>query len=279
VKKLFLDANLSEKLASGGYEFSSANSINTGRLIPQIVYYFYAYSQLAKSGMAHGTPVNFVVPTGNFGNILAGYYAKQMGLPVNNLICASNENKVLFDYFETGTFDSNRPFFVTSSPSMDILVPSNFERLVHALDGSVAKLENLSAKQKFTMEIPKGFAGYYASENETRAAIKKVFAEHNYLIDPHTAVAYAAYEKYAKPNEKTVIVSTASPYKFAKTVMCSVDEKYAQYDDFALLGQMAELTKGKIPAQFDGLEHKEILHKNAIEIAEMKSTVLQTLNI
>ncbi|MCL2576802.1 MAG: threonine synthase [Defluviitaleaceae bacterium] len=277
VKRIFLDAQLNAQLAENGYEFSSANSINTGRLIPQIVYYFYAYSQLVKGGMAADTPVNFIVPTGNFGNILAGYYAKKMGLPVSKLICASNENKVLYDYFETGTFDSNRPFYLTSSPSMDILIPSNFERLVYALDGSLEKLNCLSGKKKFEMTVPEDFIGFYATENESRDAIKKVFASQGYLIDPHTAVAYTAYEKYAKSNEKTVIVSTASPYKFAKTVMTSLDSKYEKYDDFALLEQMSELTKQEVPEQFRDLKNKEILHNKAVEIGEMKNTVLEIL--
>ncbi|MCL2223670.1 MAG: threonine synthase [Defluviitaleaceae bacterium] len=279
VKRLFLDAKLNAKLNENGCEFSSANSINTGRLIPQIIYYFHAYSQLVKGGMAEDTPVNFVVPTGNFGNILAGYYAKKMGLPINKLICASNENKVLYDYFETGEFDSARPFHLTSSPSMDILIPSNFERLVYSLsDGNVIeKLNCLSSKQKFEMPVPQDFVGFYATEAETRAAIKKVFGAHGYLIDPHTAVAYAAYEKYAHPDEKTVIVSTASPYKFPKTVMSAVDAKYENHDDFALLEQMAELTKQKVPAQFEGLNTKPILHNKVVSINEMESAVLEII--
>jgi threonine synthase len=277
VKRIFLDAQLNEKINADGYEFSSANSINTGRLIPQIVYYFYAYSQLVKTGMAADAPVNFIVPTGNFGNILAGYYAKKMGLPINKLICASNKNKVLYDYFETGVFDSNREFYLSSSPSMDILIPSNFERLVHDLvkpeDGLNERLVKLSGKQRFEMKIPKDFIGFHATETEVRAAIKKVFETSNYLIDPHTAVAFVAHKKFGG-GEKNIIVSTASPYKFAKTVMSSIDEKFAAYDDFALLEQMANLTKGHIPAQFDGLKEKEILHEKVVEVGEMKNAVL-----
>ncbi|MCL2358095.1 MAG: threonine synthase [Defluviitaleaceae bacterium] len=283
VKRIFLDEKLNKQLEADGYEFSSANSINTGRLIPQIVYYFYAYSQLVKGGMSPDTPVNFIVPTGNFGNILAGCYAKKMGLPINKLICASNENKVLFDYFETGVFDSNREFHLTSSPSMDILVPSNFERLVYHLAGPEddlgRMLANLSGKQKFKMPVPEDFVGFYATEAEVRAAIKKVFDTHGYLIDPHTAVAYVAHEKYgARPGERNVIVSTASPYKFAKTVMSSIDEKYAAFDDFSLLEKMSELTNTHVPAPLAGLRDKEILHPAVADISGMKNAVINWYN-
>jgi threonine synthase len=271
VKRIMLDKQLGEKLAADGYEFSSANSINTGRLIPQIVYYFYAYSQLVKGGMSPDEPVNFTVPTGNFGNILAGHYAKKMGLPINKLVCASNENKVLCDYFETGVFDSARPFFLTSSPSMDILIPSNFERLVYELspDNSQERLQKLSGKQRFELNVPRDYLGYYATESEVRAAIKKVFSM-GCLIDPHTAVAYVAQEKHG---EKGVIVSTASPYKFAKTVMTSIDSKYDKYDDFDLLEKMAELTKGNVPVQFEGLRTREVIHTGVVEIGGMKDAV------
>ena len=276
VKRMFLDPALREQLNSMNCEFSSANSINTGRLVPQVVYYFYAYSQLVKTGLSNGTPVNFVVPTGNFGNILAGYYAKKMGLPINKLICASNENKVLTDYFDTGVFDSNRPFYLTATPSMDILIPSNFERLVFDLsrDAGNERLAKLSAKQKFTMEVPPDFVGFYASEVEVKAAINKVFANHNYLMDPHTAVGYIAYEKYNTLDQPTVIVSTASPFKFAKTVMTSVNEKYAAYNDFALLAQMADLTKSAVPPQFAGLETAPKLHSRVSDIAGMQDAVI-----
>jgi len=291
VKRLFLNNELKEKIAADGFEFSSANSINIGRLIPQMVYYFHAYSQLIRGGMTSGDAVNFIVPTGNFGNILAGYYAKKMGLPIDKLICASNSNKVLFDYFDTGVFDSSRPFNITSSPSMDILVPSNFERLVydlcrHDLKG---RLEKLSAKEQFQMDVPKDFVGFFATEAEVRDAIKHVFTEHKYLIDPHTAVAYIAYEKFrgangrdagmgAKGNEgKNIIISTASPYKFAKTVMTSLDSSYEKYDDFDLLEKMAEVTKGHVPPQFEGLRTRQVIHKQAIGVNEMESAVLKVL--
>ncbi|MCL2456391.1 MAG: threonine synthase [Defluviitaleaceae bacterium] len=270
VKKILLDKELTAQLASDGYEFSSANSINTGRLVPQIVYYFYAYSQMKIS-----EPINFTVPTGNFGNILAAYYAKKMGLPIAKFICASNENKVLSDYFDTGVFDSDRPFYLTSSPSMDILIPSNFERFVHDLapENLQERLRNLSAKKRFELDVPKDFVGFFATEKEVRAAIKKVFSQ-GYLIDPHTAVAFAAQEK---SGENGVIVSTASPYKFAKTVMTSIDSKYEKYDDFELLEKMAELTKTKVPAQFEGLKNREVIHKNVAEIFEMKKSVMDFL--
>ncbi|MCL2387716.1 MAG: threonine synthase [Defluviitaleaceae bacterium] len=279
VKRIFLDTQLKQQLATDGYEFTSANSINTGRFIPQIVYYFYAYSQLVKSGMSSDEPVNFVVPTGNFGNILAGYYAKKMGLPINKLICASNENKVLFDYFDTGVFDSNRPFHLTTSPSMDILIPSNFERLVHMVkpeNGLQERLVKLSAKEQFKLDVPADFVGFYATEQEVQAAIKKVYSEHGYLIDPHTAVAHVAHQKYNK-SEKTVIVSTASPYKFAKTVMTSLDSKYQKYDDFALLEQMATLTNGLVPPQFADLKTREVRHNTTVEVNDMKDAVLKIL--
>ncbi|MCL2199668.1 MAG: threonine synthase [Defluviitaleaceae bacterium] len=282
VKRIFMDEGLNARLNADGYEFSSANSINTGRLVPQIVYYFYAYSQMVKGGLAKGEAVNFIVPTGNFGNILAGYYAKKMGLPVDTLVCASNENRVLSDYFDTGVFDSDRPFYVTTSPSMDILVPSNFERLVYDVADKAA-LANLSKKQKFTMPAPADFVGYYATEKEMRAAIKKVFVTHGYLIDPHTAVAYVAHEKHSENSRRInglrpIILSTASPYKFPKTVMTSIDEKYEKYDDFELLEQMAELTKRNIPTQFANLKKQEVLHNTTVEVGGMKDEIFNALH-
>ncbi|MCL1863443.1 MAG: threonine synthase [Defluviitaleaceae bacterium] len=277
VKKIFLDKEVNAKINTDGYEFSSANSINTGRLVPQIVYYFYAYSQMIKGGMTRGDAVDFVVPTGNFGNILAGYYAKKMGLPISTLVCASNENRVLSDYFDTGVFDSDRPFYVTDSPSMDILVPSNFERLVHDLADKAA-LQNLTEKKKFTMPVPSDFVGYYATEKEMREAIKTMFTKHGYLIDPHTAVAYAAYvKKSTDSTKKDIILSTASPYKFPKTVMTSISDKYEKYDDFALLEKMSELTKRNIPTQFADLQSKEILHPTTVDVSGMKDAVLNSV--
>lgn len=280
VKRIFLDAQLNEQLNSQGYELTSANSINTGRLVPQLVYYFTAYFQLVKGGMPADEPVNFIVPTGNFGNILAGYYAKKMGLPINKLICASNENKVLFDYFDTGVFDSNRQFFLTSSPSMDILIPSNFERLVYELvkpeKGLSELLTRLSGKKRFSMDVPSDFVGFYATEQEVRTAIKTVYSKYGYLIDPHTAVAYIAHEKYSG-NEKNIIISTASPYKFPKTVMTSLSSKYEKYDDLDLLEQMAEFTKGSVPTQFADLKNNKILHNAVVDIAGMKDAVLKVL--
>ena len=230
VKRMFNDQELAAELDRNGFQFSSANSINIGRLVPQIVYYVYAYAKLVKAGEINaGEKINITVPTGNFGNILAAYYAKQMGLPIHKLICASNENKVLYDFFRTGTYDRKREFILTASPSMDILISSNLERLIYRLTGEDSQacaelMRSLSEGGEYTIteEMKKGledFYGNYCSEGETREAISATWYGSDYVIDPHTAVAAGVYQKYLRETEDAtpvVIASTASPYKFAK---------------------------------------------------------------
>ena len=228
VKAIFGDRELEREMAGAGFQFSSANSINIGRLVPQIVYYVYAYGKLYANGeIEKGEKINIVVPTGNFGNILAAYYAKQMGLPVAKLICASNENKVLFDFFQTGSYDRNREFILTSSPSMDILISSNLERLIYRIAGEDDRadaefMKNLAEKGVYEItpamrEKLADFYGNFATEEETARTIRDLYEKTGYVIDPHTAVASCVYGKYkadTADGTKTVIASTASPYKF-----------------------------------------------------------------
>ena len=260
VKEMFHSKDLAERMNAKGYQFSSANSINIGRLVPQIVYYVYAYGQLLKQGeISCGEKMNVVVPTGNFGNILAAFYAKNMGLPIETLYCASNENKVLFDFFQSGTYDRKREFILTSSPSMDILISSNLERLIYRITGENAAqtkafMDALSNNGEYTitkemMEKLSCFVGGYASEAETAANIKKVFDKAGYIMDTHTSVASCVYYDKAKDaGLKTVIASTASPYKFTRSVMDAIDkEKYDSMTDFELVDELNALSGVKIP--------------------------------
>ena len=242
VKTMFGDSELAKELDANGFQFSSANSINIGRLVPQVVYYVYAYTRLlANNEIKNGDRINVVVPTGNFGNILAAYYAKNMGLPIAKLICASNENKVLFDFFKTGTYDRNREFVITSSPSMDILISSNLERLIYRIAGDDANankelMDSLKKDGRYTITDDmraklEDFYGNYASEAETAEAIKSIYYNTGYVIDTHTAVAASVYKKYVAETSdetKTVIASTASPFKFTRSVMDAIDK--AKYD-------------------------------------------------
>ncbi len=282
VKQIFTDKELNDELKSKGYVFSSANSINIGRLAPQIVYYFYAYAQMVKNGaISFGDKLNFTVPTGNFGDILAGFYAKEMGLPVDKLICASNDNKVLYDFFKTGTYDINREFIVTASPSMDILISSNLERLLYHISGSTEKtkalMEGLKTDKKYDFEVSADYViGEYATQEETFAGIKEVYEKSGYVMDTHTAVAYASYKKYkeeTKDTTKNVVVSTASPYKFAKDVCKAIDAKYADLDPFKALDVLSDIWKEKIPAPISGIDKREVLHKTVIEKADIKNFV------
>ena len=246
VKEMFNNKELAKKMLQNGYRFSSANSINIGRLVPQIVYYVYSYATLyRKKQISRDEKINFVVPTGNFGNILAGYYAKQMGVPINKLICASNENKILFDFFQTGRYNKNREFILTTSPSMDILVSSNLERLIyHIADEDTVKtaelMKELSTKGSYEVtekmrEKLKDFVGGWASDEETAQAIKNIYDNDDYLIDTHTAVACHVYNQYvSETNEmtKSIIVSTASPYKFADSVLRAINEEGIPEDDY-----------------------------------------------
>lgn len=293
VKKLFGDKELAAEMDKAGYQFSSANSINIGRLVPQIVYYVYAYAQLLKEGrIADKEAINVVVPTGNFGNILAAFYAKNMGLPIKKLICASNDNKVLYDFFETGVYDRNREFVLTTSPSMDILISSNLERLIYRIAGNDAEknaalMVALSGQGKYeiTAEMKEklaDFYGNYATEKETAATIKELYEETGYVIDTHTAVAATVYNKYkaqTKDEAKTVIASTASPFKFTRSVMEAIDEKYASMDDFALVDELSKLANVKVPEAIEEIRTAPVLHDRVCDKEEMKAVVKEFLHM
>ncbi|MCR4993643.1 MAG: threonine synthase [Lachnospiraceae bacterium] len=265
VKAIFTDKKLAEKMKAKGYRFSSANSINIGRLIPQVAYYVYAFSRL------YPKQINFVVPTGNFGNILAAYYAYKMGVPVNKLICASNRNKVLTDFFETGVYDKNREFYLTSSPSMDILISSNLERLIYEIAGDKTAdfMKDLKEKGKYklTKEMKEKlglFVGGYAEDAEMSQAIADLYKKEGYIIDTHTAVAAAVYNKYkAKTGDDTctVIASTASPYKFSRAVLNSISPEYDKKDDFELFDELHKLSGVEIPEAIRDIISALVLHK------------------
>ncbi len=293
VKMMFNNTELAERLKNSGYLFSSANSINIGRLVPQIVYYVYSYTTLyRKKQIIQGEKVNFVVPTGNFGNILAAYYAKCMGVPIDKLICASNENKVLFDFFQTGRYDKNREFILTESPSMDILVSSNLERLIYHIadcDSQVTAQFMNALSSQGTYEITdrmkanlEGFIGGWASEQETREAINRVYKENDYVIDTHTAVAASVYHEYVKKTDsaaKTVIVSTASPYKFAKSVLESLELKEVPEDDYEQAILLKKVSKTEIPKAVEEIRTAPILHKKVCETSKMQAIVEEILKI
>ncbi len=293
VKAMFNNKELAKVMDEKGYQFSSANSINIGRLVPQVVYYVYSYTRLlAKGEVESGEPVNFVVPTGNFGNILAAFYAKNMGVPVGKLICASNENKVLFDFFETGVYDRNREFILTSSPSMDILISSNLERLLYMLSGGNAeatqeRMNALSGEGKYAITDEmrgqmKDFVGGWAGEAQTAAEIKRVYEASGYVMDTHTAVASAVYHDYrakTKDTAKTVIASTASPYKFATSVMTAIDEKYRGMDDFTLIDELQKTSGVKIPKAVEEIRSAPVLHDTVCETADMQKTVEKILGL
>ncbi|MCD7818028.1 MAG: threonine synthase [Lachnospiraceae bacterium] len=287
VKRLFADKKLEEELQKEGFCFSSANSINIGRLVPQIVYYVYAYGRLLKENRIKvGDPMNVAVPTGNFGNILAAFYAKKMGIPIGKLICASNENKVLYDFFETGVYDRNREFVLTSSPSMDILISSNLERLIyHAAGGDAEKnaalMQELSASGRYTVtetmrDAMRDFSGGYATEAQTFAEIRRVYDTYGYVLDTHTAVAssvcHLGFEQVF-PDAPVVIASTASPYKFARSVMTAIDEKYREMEDFALIGELHKISGTPVPRAIEEIRNAPILHDTVIEKEEMEKAV------
>ena len=293
VKKMFSDKALAEVMDHAGYQFSSANSINIGRLVPQMVYYVYAYTRLVADGTIQaGEKINVVVPTGNFGNILAAFYAKEMGLPIAKFICASNENKVLYDFFETGVYDRNREFILTTSPSMDILISSNLERLIYRIAGddsdknnAMMKALNGEGKYEITAEMKAKlgeFYGNYASEAETAATIKKVYESDKYIMDTHTAVAATVYEKYvAATGDKTptVIASTASPYKFTRSVMEAIDEKYASQSDFELVDELNRLSGVAVPQAIEDIRTAPVLHDTVCDKAEMEAVVRNILKL
>ena len=293
VKKIFGDKEFAALMDKNGFQFSSANSINIGRLVPQVAYYVYAYAQLLKEGkIADGEKINIVVPTGNFGNILAAYFAKNMGLPVNKLICASNENKVLFDFFQTGTYDKNRDFVLTSSPSMDILISSNLERLIYLIaDRDVKKNAQCMAalsqdgKYQITDEMKaklSDFYGGYASEKETAEKIKDLYEKCGYVIDTHTAVAAKVYDTYRRETvdeTKTVIASTASPFKFTRSVMNAIDEKYDSMSDFELVDELSRIANVKVPNAIEEIRTAPVLHDTVCEKDAMAETVKKYLGL
>lgn len=293
VKALFEDKKLEKELADAGYQFSSANSINIGRLVPQVVYYVYAYAKLLQNEeIAPGEEINVTVPTGNFGNILAAYYAKQMGVPIAKLICASNENKVLFDFFQTGKYDRNREFVLTSSPSMDILISSNLERLIYTIAGEDADknrmlMESLktTGAYEITAEMKEklaDFVGGYASEEDTKQAIHDVYHKTGYVMDTHTAVAShvaKAYRANSGDAKKMVIASTASPYKFAGNVMSAIDEKYKDVDEFTLVDAMEEISDMKIPNAVHEIRNAQIRHTRECDVDQMEATVKEILKV
>lgn len=293
VKAIFENKELAKELDAAGFQFSSANSINIGRLVPQIVYYVYAYTKLLQNEeIAEGEAINVVVPTGNFGNILAAYFAKHMGVPIDKLICASNENKVLFDFFQTGVYDKNREFILTNSPSMDILISSNLERLVYMIAGCDAEknselMKALKSEGVYSLTDDMkanlaDFAAGYATEEEVRNTISEIYAATGYVIDTHTAVAAKVckeYQKASNDTKKTVIASTASPYKFARSVMTAIDEKYDALEEFDLIGELEKVSCVSIPNAIEEIRNAEILHTRECDSDKMEETVKAILGV
>ena len=293
VKKMFNDHEMAAELDKAGFQFSSANSINIGRLVPQIVYYVYAYATLVHDGkIKDGQEINVVVPTGNFGNILAAYYAKQMGLPIHKLICASNENRVLYDFFRTGTYDRKRDFILTTSPSMDILISSNLERLIYRLAGENAEkcaelMKSLSEGGEYTitdeMKVElQDFYGNFCSEDETAEAISETYKGSNYVIDTHTAVAAGVYKKYVSDTDDhtpTVIASTASPYKFTRSVMEALGEEHKDLDDFGLVDALSRLSGVPVPRAVEEIRTAPVLHDRVVDAPDMPDAVRDILAI
>ena len=293
VKAMFENKELEKELNEAGYQFSSANSINIGRLVPQVVYYVYAYAKLLQNEeIAEDEEINVVVPTGNFGNILAAYYAKNMGIPIAKLICASNENKVLYDFFQTGTYDRNREFVLTTSPSMDILISSNLERLIYKISGEDARkdtdlMTELKTKGSYaiTGEMKANladFAAGYATEEQVAKTIHDIYEDTGYVMDTHTAVAatvYKAYREDSKDDRKTVIASTASPYKFAGSVMSAIDPKYKGQDDFKLIEELQKVSGTELPNAIKEIMNAEIRHNTECDVDQMEQTVKNILGV
>lgn len=293
VKALFNDKELAEEMAAAGLQFSSANSINIGRLVPQVVYYVYAYAKLLEEDkISEGERLNVVVPTGNFGNILAAFYAKQMGIPIGKLICASNENKVLYDFFATGKYDRNREFVLTSSPSMDILISSNLERLIYRIAGedagknaelmdSLMRTGSYEITEQMKAQLA-DFYGNYASEEETAARIKELYENTGYVLDTHTAVASAVYRKYVtdtKDETVTLIASTASPFKFTRNVMTAIDGKYNLMSDFGLAEELSRISRVDVPKAIIEIRTAPVIHNNVCDKTEMKTVVKKFLGV
>ncbi|MCF2621749.1 threonine synthase [Collinsella tanakaei] len=286
VKRIFADRELAARLAEHGVMLSSANSINVGRLVPQVVYYFAAYAQLLRAGAIQaGDAVEFCVPTGNFGDILAGYYARRMGLPVSRLVVASDKNNVLFDFLTTGTYDRDRPFYTTTSPSMDILISSNLERLLYyAADGDCELVADLMARlanegayavpDDMLARIREVFGCGWADEDEVAAAIRRCWDDNAYVIDPHTACGYHVLEQLpaAPGTAARVLLSTASPYKFPRAVAGALG-LFCPPDDFACMDVLAKATGTTPPAQLAELQEKPVLHTDVVDIDAMSAYV------
>jgi threonine synthase len=295
VKQIFNDHRLAVKLAKDGYQLSSANSINWGRLLPQIVYYFYAYSDLAGKGIIEtGEQINFVVPTGNFGNILAGYYARQLGLPIHRLICAANSNNILSDFINSGLYMSRRPLHLTLSPSMDILISSNLERLLFEISGHDAELisslmQNLADRGEYSIgqetltKLQQLFWSDFANDSETLKAIATTYTDCNYLIDTHTAVGKAVLDKYlARTNDShhSVLLSTANPFKFAGSVIQALfgRSRFDRISELELINILARETGNPVPHNLTGLDQKPVIHKQVIARENMHDHLLSNLH-
>ncbi|MCH5274144.1 MAG: threonine synthase [Lachnospiraceae bacterium] len=293
VKQMFGNEELKERMAKAGFCFSSANSINIGRLVPQVVYYVYAYTRLLADGtLKAGEVMNVTVPTGNFGNILAAYYAKLMGTPIGKLICASNENKVLYDFFRTGTYDKNREFILTTSPSMDILISSNLERLIYMIAGCDAKkttdlMESLKTSGMYTItedmkERLADFVGGFATEAQTAEAIRAVYQKTGYVMDTHTAVASHVYDSYraaSADGTPTIVASTASPYKFTRSVMGAIDASYETWSDFDLVDELSRIAGVKVPNAIEEIRTAPVLHDTVCETEKMQNEVERFLKL
>ena len=294
VKKIFTDKDIEKKFKENGLAFSSANSINWGRLVPQIVYYVSAYCDMIAAGeLKNGEEMNVVVPTGNFGNILAAYYAKRMGIPVKTLVCASNANNVLTDFLTTGTYDKNRDFYCTTSPSMDILISSNLERLLFHLcgenDAQIREwMSELAEKGKYTVtddvesKIKELFAAGCCDDVETKATIGKVFAEKKYLCDTHTAVAVKVYDDYKTKTgdvTPTVIASTANPYKFSASVLSAITDSIKADNEFDMVEELFEKSGEPVPSQLATLKGKTPRFTGVCKKEDMKQVVFDMLGI
>ncbi len=293
VKAIFGDKAFCEKLSEHGFQFSSANSINIGRLVPQVVYYVYAYTQLVRMGrIKAGDEINITVPTGNFGNILAAYFAKRMGLPVKTLICASNDNKVLYDFFETGVYDRRRELIITSSPSMDLLISSNRERLIYLATGCDAGknrelMDELSMTGMYVISddmrgVMKDFVGGFATEEENAEEIKRLYEASGYVIDTHTGVGSRVYRDYVKrtgDETPTVIASTASPFKFAQSVMGAIAGDQSGKDEFDVIDELASLAHVKVPAAIEEIRNADIRHERECDPDQMDAEVADILGV
>lgn len=293
VKEIFNDKDFNDKLLKKGYMLSSANSINIGRLLPQIVYYVYGYLDLIrKNKITPKDSINIVVPTGNFGNILAAYYAKKMGININKLICASNENNVLYDFFNTGVYDAKRELKLTSSPSMDILISSNLERLLYEIsnkDTQVVKMlmHGLNRKKEYVIDSKMNdnlsdFYSGYVLEDEVLYSIYEVYKTYGYVIDTHTAVAYTVYKNYVKDtmdDRKTIIASTASPFKFSNSVLQALNVDIKDLDDFKAVDYLSKLSNIKVPKRIKELENKPVIHRISCDKKDMKNIIESYLEV